>query len=197
MTNPSKISIEEYSREWADGFKALETFFQSYLGEKIMAIHHVGSTSVPGLPAKPIIDMDLVIDSKADFLPVKEMLEAIGYNHVGDMGIKDREAFRQSSDEVPLSGDPRNWGKHYVYVCTKDNVALRNHLCFRDYLRSNPEKAAIYAQLKKNLASDHPYDIEAYVQGKSAFVTEALRLAGFDEELLEEIKKQNKKKDNG
>lgn len=189
-----KITIEPYDEAWAKGFAELEVFFREKIGTMILGIHHVGSTSVPGLPAKPIIDLDLVIDSRDEFPQIKSLLEKLGYNHVGDFGIEEREAFRVKGPDVPYADPPRTWPLHYVYVCTKDNIALRNHLCFRDYLRANPGKAQEYAALKKKLASQHSYDIDAYVEGKSAFVTNVLRLSGFSEELLASIRQQNKAK---
>src|SRR5262245_51865013 len=99
-----------------------------------VTIEHVGSTAVPGLAAKPIIDMDVVIRSRSDLPAVITRLATLGYQHQGDLGIPDREAFR------PPPGLP----PHHLYVCLAGCAALRNHITLRDHLRSHPADAATY-----------------------------------------------------
>lgn len=192
MAAHPKITIEEWSEKWAEDFRALELVYRTFLGEMISGIHHVGSTSVPGLPAKPIVDIDLVIDKHELHLPVREKLEEMGYEFAGDLGIKDRMVFKRRTEQAPLDGSDRLWPLHNLYVCHKDNIALHNHLSFRDYLRENPEKVKAYGELKKKLAKVHPYDIDAYVEKKTAFVIEGLRAKGFSEETLNSIVDQNR-----
>jgi GrpB-like predicted nucleotidyltransferase (UPF0157 family) len=137
------------------------------LGRLTVTVEHVGSTSVPGLAAKPVIDLDVVIASRDDLPEAIERLASLGYVHVGDLGIAGREAFRRPD------GDPR----HNLYVCAADSVELRRHLAFRDYLRAHPDEGAAYVELKRSLAVRHAYDIDAYAEGKSEFVQRILRLA--------------------
>jgi GrpB-like predicted nucleotidyltransferase (UPF0157 family) len=188
----SRIIVEPWSPEWAENFRALESVYRKILGEWVKAIHHVGSTSVPGLPAKAIIDIDLEIERMKFHLPVKEKLLALGYQHAGDLGIPQREMYKRTEEEVPLDGSGRKWPAHHLYVIHSENTALRNHLAFRDYLRENPVKAAEYGELKKKLAQEHPFDIDFYVQKKTAFVMDGLRAKGFDEETISSIIAQNK-----
>jgi GrpB-like predicted nucleotidyltransferase (UPF0157 family) len=131
-------------------------------------IEHVGSTSVPGLPAKPIIDIDVVIPSRADLPEAVARLAALGYEYQGDGGITSRESFRSPPDP------PR----HNLYVCAEDSPELRRHLAFRDYLRAHPDEARRCGDLKRELAARHVTDIDAYVNGKAEFVHGILRRAG-------------------
>ncbi len=126
-----------------------------------LAIEHVGSTSVPGLAAKPIIDIDAVIPSPTEMPAAIDRLAALGYVHSGNLGIAGREAF-ESPAALPA---------HHLYVCLKGGSALRNHLAVRDYLRRNPAAAAAYGRLKIQLAEQFPYDIESYLAAKTDFLT--------------------------
>jgi GrpB-like predicted nucleotidyltransferase (UPF0157 family) len=137
------------------------------LGSIAVAIEHVGSTAVPGLAAKPIIDMDVVVASAGDVRVAIERLAALGYVHQGNLGIVGREAF-----ETP-AGLPA----HHLYVCIHGGAALQNHLQVRDYLRRHADAAATYGRLKKTLAESFPDDIEKYMSGKTDFLTGVLRSA--------------------
>lgn len=130
------------------------------------AVEHVGSTSVPGLAAKPIIDVDIVVGG--DDLPAAmAALKTLGYAHRGDLGVKDREAF-QPPDEDP----PR-----HVYVCRRGTLSVRNHLAVRAVLRSQPELRDEYGAVKMALASDPDMDIETYVARKSAVLQKILAVS--------------------
>jgi len=91
-----------------------------------IAIEHVGSTAVPGMAAKPVIDMDVVIASRTNLPSIVSRLGSLGYQHRGDLGIADREAFLA----------PRNQPAHHLYLCVENSLALKNHLAVRDYLRT-------------------------------------------------------------
>ena len=129
------------------------------------AIEHVGSTAVPGLAAKPIIDIDVVLISAIDLPGVIARLAAVGYEHRGDLGVTGREAFRTPPNDLP----------HHLYVCPPGSPEYRRHICFRDHLRSHPTDANSYAKLKRELGRKFRDDREAYTKAKSMFVTEILR----------------------
>ncbi len=130
-------------------------------------IEHIGSTSVPGLSAKPIIDIDVVIPSRADLPEAIRRLAALGYEHQGDLGITSRASF----------GQPEGTLRHNLYVCAEDSPELRRHLAFRDYLRTHPDDARRYAELKCALAARHDNNIDGYVNGKADFVKGILEKA--------------------
>ena len=172
------IEIVDYDPAWAEAFAGISRAVAAALGPLALRIEHVGSTAVPGLGAKPIIDLDVVIESTAVLPPVVEALETLGYTHEGDGGIAGREAFGREAATVPADGSGRAWPAHHLYVCPGDSEELRRHLRFRDYLRGHPEAAARYDALKRDLARRHANDIDAYVEGKSAFVEGILAVDG-------------------
>lgn len=189
---PPPITIADYTPEWAAVYAELHDIYARQLGSLARAIHHVGSTSVPGLAAKPIIDIDIVIDEKSQLNEVSNRLTPLGYFHRGNLGITDREAFGRISDFVPLVGESeRRWMKHNLYVCPHDSISLKNHLTLRDYLRTHSEIAAEYGALKRRLAEENPYDIDLYVERKTPFIIHLLRLSGFDGGALETIIAEN------
>lgn len=186
----SKIVIEDYSPKWATDFQTLKKIFSESLGELAIDIHHVGSTSVSGLAAKPIIDIDIVIENDRLLPQVSERLSSIGYKNAGDLGIQDRFAFKQTtahSFQMPEI-------VHHLYVCPRDSISLKNHLTLRHFLRFNKEKAGQYAALKKELAAKYSSDIDLYIEHKTQFIIEILKECGFDKETLLRIKEQNKSK---
>ena len=137
------------------------------LGSLGLRIEHVGSTSVPGLPAKPIIDMDVVIESADQLEDVTARLTEIGYEGRGDLGVTGRYAFKS----------PPGLPDHHLYVCARDNAELRRHLALRDYLRRHHAEAVAYGRLKLSLAEAHPFDREAYTEGKTHWIERTLQLA--------------------
>lgn len=163
------IEVVDYDPAWPLAFAEIAARVRvAFPNNSLVGIEHVGSTSVPGLPAKPIVDMDVIIPTRADLPDAIMRLAALGYVHQGDGGIRERESFR-SPPETP---------RHYLYVCAQDSAELRWQLAFRDYLRAHPEQAAQYAALKRDLAARHVMDIDAYVEGKTAFVEAVLAKAG-------------------
>ncbi len=174
MTN-AKVVLVPSDEGWPVAFEALRDVYSRALGGLALAIEHVGSTSVPGLLAKPVIDIDVVIESRSQLPAVVEALATLGYRHNGDQGIPGREAFPRDHDEVPRDGSGRSWPLHHLYVCARDAAELRRHLLFRDWLRAHPTRAAEYGALKLRLAELH--DPEGYCEAKTDFVQATLREA--------------------
>jgi len=131
----------------------------------VLAIEHVGSTAIPGLAAKPIIDIEVVIASAYQFPTVKERLERFGYIHRGLCGVPDREVFRCVID-LPF---------HHLYVSEMDARPLNEHLRFRNALRQNPELASEYAALKRALADQYRHDRDAYTEAKTGFIRSVIQ----------------------
>ena len=161
------IAVVPYSEEWPAMFEALKTRVERALGALGLRIEHVGSTSVPGLSAKPIIDIDAVIEGDDQLDDAIERLDTIGYAFEGDKGVPGRYAFRS----------PPGLPEHHLYVCAEDNPALHRHLALRDYLRRHPDEAAAYGKLKQQLAQRDPTDRAAYTDRKTSWIERALRLA--------------------
>lgn len=151
-----------YDPQWAIEFQMLRTFILSHCGALIVEIHHVGSTSVPGLSAKPILDVDIEINSLCDFKAVKDKLAELGYRHEGDLGIPGREAFKYDHSEFMT---------HHLYVCARDAHELKRHLAFRDHLRTHPKESDQYGDIKCQAALKHPQDIDGYMEEKGVLIT--------------------------
>ncbi|OAQ64933.1 grpB protein domain-containing protein [Pochonia chlamydosporia 170] len=163
----SGIVIRDYDVRWTETFEKLRQQILTTLGGLIQGVEHVGSTSVPGLPAKPIIDLDVIIANKDKLDSVISGLATLGYSHEGDLGIPGREAF----------ATPAGAPAHHLYVCVQDNAELLRHIAFRDYLRANPEMALEYGELKRILAAKHGTNRGAYAEDKSKFSLGVLELA--------------------
>ena len=161
------VVVTAYDPEWATRFAALQERLESALGEMARRIEHVGSTSVPGLAGKPVIDLDVVVRSAADIPAAITAVEQLGYRHEGNKGIPGREAFRWPAGEQ----------RHHLYICVEECQAFQDHLLFRDYLRAHPETAKAYATLKHNAVALHSADRAAYARAKAAFIEKITRQA--------------------
>ena len=142
----------------------------SALGQLAMRIEHIGSTSVEGLSAKPIIDIDVVIKDYAEFEEVVSILGAIGYRHEGDLGIAGREAFKYDGKD--------HLRKHHLYVCPEDSPELKRHIAFRDYLRTHSDAVRQYSRIKEEGARLYPYDIDRYIEHKTPFIEKIYKEIG-------------------
>lgn len=175
MATAMPIEIVDYNPHWPQVFADLSAVIGEALGDLALAIEHVGSTAVPDLCAKPIIDLDVVISSREHLPQVVQALSHLGYMHQGDLGITGREAFAGAGVSVPHQDPPRSWPAHHLYVCAVDSLELHRHLVFRDALRADPARAAAYADLKRQLAQQFRHDRDAYCQAKTLFVESVLR----------------------
>ena len=170
MTHPAhEIEVVDYDPRWPETFGAYAATLRSALGDLVMSIEHVGSTSVVGLAAKPVIDIDVVISSRLLLKDVISTLAELHYAHEGNLGLPGREAF----------GWPQG-RRHHLYVCSADTPNLHNHLVFRDYLRRHLEAVAAYSDLKRRLARQHQDDRGAYNASKTAFIKSVLAKAEDD-----------------
>ena len=165
-----KVIVLPYDPRWKQDFEAIRQELQAALGDCAMAIEHVGSTSVEGLSAKPVIDIDVVIESELVLGEVIESLAEIGYTHEGNLGIEGREAFK-------YTGKP-HLRKHHLYVCPQDSPELRRHIAFREYLRSHPSEARRYGEIKEEGAKRYPEDIDGYIAHKSPCIEKMYRKCG-------------------
>jgi GrpB-like predicted nucleotidyltransferase (UPF0157 family) len=179
----SAVIVVAYDPSWPALFERIRASVWPAVHDLATGIEHVGSTSVPGLAAKPIVDLDIVVRSAGHVPTAIASLAALGYQHLGDLGIAGREAFR------PPPGSP----EHHLYVCRPDSAALANHLAFRDQLRRRPELAQAYGALKTSLARQFAHDRDAYGAAKTAFIVDVLRQAGLPEERLQQIEGGNRR----
>lgn len=175
------IVVVAPSPHWAEQYRAVVKDLAAALAHvPVEAIEHVGSTSVPGLPAKPILDIDIIVQ-RNDLRPAIQALEQAGYLHVGDLGVTDREAFT-APDESPS----RN-----VYLCVANTLHVRNHLAVRDTLRARPGLRDRYGAVKLQLASEPGMTMHRYVAGKSMILQEILALSNLTTEEKQTILELN------
>ncbi|MBO7451594.1 MAG: GrpB family protein [Clostridiales bacterium] len=156
------IVVLPYDENWKKAFEDIKNELDVVLKDLVLSIEHVGSTSVEGLSAKPIIDIDVVIEDRSRLDDVITALGKIGYTHEGDQGIPGREAFKYDGKEHLM--------KHHLYVCSKDASELKRHISFRDYLREHPEAVREYSRVKEEGARLFPHDIDSYIEHKSPFI---------------------------
>ena len=168
--NTKHVIVVPYDEKWKQDFIDIKSEIQEALGELALSIEHVGSTSVEGLSAKPIIDMDVVIDDAMKLDAVVTALAGIGYQHECDLGIAGREAFNYEGKE--------HLQKHHLYVCVKDSAELKRHLAVRDYLRSHKNAVKEYSMIKEEAARLYPYDIDGYIKHKSSWIEKTYREIG-------------------
>ena len=165
-----KVVVLTYDVAWKTAFEKIMNEIEAEIGDLIIGIEHVGSTSVEGMSAKPCIDIDVIIKDYSVFDEIVRKLGSIGYIHEGDLGIKDREAFKYSNKPHLMT--------HHLYVCPRDSEELRRHIVFRDFLRKNPEAVKKYSRVKETAAQLFPDSIDQYIEYKSPCIEELYKECG-------------------
>jgi GrpB-like predicted nucleotidyltransferase (UPF0157 family) len=158
--------VEKYNPEWPRWFEEIKKFLGENIAKACIRIEHVGSTSIPGMIAKSIIDLILVIEPNR-FGEIKSLLEERGYYHRGDLGIKEREVFDLKDEAVKKSVLD-----HHLYVCPKHSFELMRETAFRDYLKKNKTDVERLSKLKWALAEKFNNDKYPYMDGKAALCKE-------------------------
>lgn len=165
-----QVIVLPYDRTWKTAFEEIKVEIENAIGDLIIGIEHVGSTSVEGMSAKPCIDIDVIIKNYSVFDAVVNKLKTIGYSHEGDLGIKDREAFKYSNKP--------HLQMHHLYVCPQHSEELHRHVTFRDFLRNHPDAVRKYSTVKETAARLFPDDIDQYIEYKSPCIEELYTLCG-------------------
>jgi GrpB-like predicted nucleotidyltransferase (UPF0157 family) len=159
------VELVPHNEQWHQIFAEEAARLRNVIGEFVAAIEHVGSTSVCGIAAKPILDIAAAVSDKASGEKCVAPLENIGYEYRGENGIEGRFYF--------VKGKPRT---HHLHILLSGSDQWRNHLFFRDYLRQNPTAARAYDKLKKELARKFKTDRDAYLEWKGVFVEKILKI---------------------
>lgn len=162
------VQIYEYNPLWAVQFEEEKQRLISALNGTVTDIEHVGSTAIPGLAAKPLIDMMAVVDVLADYLQYIKPLQNLGYEFMPERVFEDR---------IFLPKGPEEKRTHHLNLVEKGSRQWTDSLLFRDYLRSHPAKVKEYTIIKEGLAAMYPNDRENYTKGKAAFIEQVLTLA--------------------
>lgn len=164
------VEVVNYDPNWSLMFEGEAKLIELALGSNCIAIHHIGSTSIPGLSAKPIIDMLPVVKDIQMVDRTTAAMESLGYEAKGEFGIAFRRFFQKG----------KNTRTHNVHVYQEGDTEIRRYLKFRDWMRSHAEDAENYAKLKIELAAQFPQDILSYCNGKDAFVASIDAKNGFE-----------------
>ena len=168
----AKVIVLPYDVKWKADFEKIKAEIENAIGQLIVSVEHVGSTSVIGLSAKPCIDIDVVIKDYSVFDAVVSSLAEIGYIHEGDLGIKDRHAFRYA--------DKPHLQTHHLYVCPQNSAELHRHITFRNFLQNNPDAVEKYSRVKETAAQLFPDNIDKYIEYKSPYIEEIYTLCGLE-----------------
>jgi GrpB-like predicted nucleotidyltransferase (UPF0157 family) len=165
----TEITVSSYDPAWPRWFERVCDKVWPAVSDIAVRIDHVGSTSVPGLAAKPIVDMDIVVASDEDVQPVIERLASIGYRWRGDLGVQGRQAFKPiEEDRLP---------RHHLYLVVDGSKAHLDHVLLRDLLREDPDARRRYAALKRSNVTAAAGDMDVYIAAKASLVTELLTRA--------------------
>ncbi len=159
-----KVEVVSHNPKWQEAFEVESQCVAHALGENVVAIHHIGSTAIPSIYAKPIID--LLVEVK-DIFNVDEKslaMDTLGYKIMGEFGISGRRFFLKDSQEGIRT--------HHVHIFEVASDQVERHLSFRDYIIAHPEEAQRYSELKRKLAREHPTNIDGYMEGKNGFIKE-------------------------
>ena len=171
-TQGGHIEIVEYSHEWPRLFEREAAAILEACAPWVVEVHHVGSTAVPGLAAKPILDMMPVAAGPAEALEAVPRMTSLGYRYRGEYGIPGRLYFEKTVDGREVA---------HAHMFPSGHPAIGTHLAFRDYLRAHPGAARDYERLKRDLAAKHRNDREAYTDAKAAFIEGIIAAALGDE----------------
>jgi GrpB-like predicted nucleotidyltransferase (UPF0157 family) len=172
--------IQAYNEDWERDFKRIKAILETQLPLNQIEIEHIGSTSVPGLAAKAIIDIDIVYHRPQTFQEIKAGLERLDYIHHGDQGIPCREVFKRNKQKKhhPILDSIT----HHLYVCPVDSLELQRHLAFRDFLRKDEKARIAYEKLKLQIAALTHQDKKAYAKLKESMAKD------FIESIIEKAK---------
>lgn len=170
------VEVVPYRAEWPEAFAQEKEAILSLGLSTLVRVHHIGSTAVEGLSAKPIIDLMLEVQAVSELDLHDPAFKSLGYEVMGEFGIQGRRYFRKG-------GEMRT---HHVHAFEVGSPHVARHLAFRDYLRNHPAVREEYGELKLMLAQRHAQDIEDYFDGKDGFVKkhEALALAWAERKTL-------------
>lgn len=172
---PAPVEVVPHNPEWPLEFEREAARLRDVAGTGAIGVEHVGSTAVPGLAAKPIIDMMLAVEDFDDARPLVHRIEELGYWYCGENGIPRRHYFIREDDSGNVT--------HHLHTLEDSSLEARKHRLFRDRLRANPADRDAYGELKLRLAAAHGNDREAYQEGKTALIERILRDAGWEGEV--------------
>lgn len=164
-----KVQLVPYDPEWAKFYAVEEESLKELLGKKCLGVEHIGSTAIPGMEAKPILDLMVAVEAIDDYDWYTDRLKQLGYEF--------RRDNRSDQEHILYVKGPEENRTHYLKLTTPNSDFWREHVLFRDYLINHAERAAEYQHLKQELLSQHAEDRTLYTEGKANFIKETIKLA--------------------
>ena len=164
-----KVEVVPHDPHWRDAFEAEAKQVAAALGENVVAVQHIGSTAIPNIHAKPVVDLLIEVREIAEVDGRSLMMESLGYEVMGEYGIPGRRYFRKDNREGIRT--------HQVHAFEAGSAEVVRHLAFRDYMIAHPLEAQRYSELKRRLAEEHPQSMDEYMDGKDGFIKEIDRRA--------------------
>ena len=161
-TDKRRLGVVSYNPNWKDMYKEESEKIKNVLSDIIIDIHHIGSTAIPGIKAKPVIDILVEVKNIEEVDKYNHKMKELGYEAMGEYGIPKRRFFRRG-------GVKRT---HHIHIFQLGNEEIERHINFKEYLIAHPDKAREYSKLKEKLANKYTYDVENYTNGKSDFIKE-------------------------
>lgn len=159
-----EVEVVPHDPRWRDAFEAEAKRVAAALGENVVAVHHIGSTAIPDIYAKPVVDLLVEVRDVAGVDGRSPAMEALGYEVMGEFGIHGRRYFRKDDREGIRT--------HNIHAFEAGSAEVGRHLAFRDYMIAHPGDAQRYSELKRRLAEEHPRSLDAYMDGKDGFIKE-------------------------
>ncbi|HEX6372393.1 MAG TPA: GrpB family protein [Longimicrobium sp.] len=165
----TKVQVVPHDPGWRDAFEAEAKHIAAALGDTVVAIHHIGSTAIPHIHAKPVVDLLVEVRDPGEADRRSSAMASLGYEVLGEYGIPGRRYFRKDT--------PQGIRTHNVHAFRAGSEEVVRHLAFRDYMIAHPGDARRYSELKRRLAEEHPQSMDGYMDGKDAFIREMDRRA--------------------
>lgn len=159
-----KVEVVPHDPTWQKAFEVESKRVFDALSENVVAVHHIGSTAIPGIYAKPIIDLLVEVKDIVRVDRQSSSMESLGYEVMGEFRIAGRRYFRKNNQEGVRT--------HHIHAFKVDSEQVKRHLAFRDYMVAHPEDAQKYSELKRRLAREYPANINGYMDGKDGFIKE-------------------------
>jgi GrpB-like predicted nucleotidyltransferase (UPF0157 family) len=164
-----KVEVVPHNPGWRDAFEAEAKHVAAALGENVVAIHHIGSTAIPDIYAKPVLDLLVEVRDITEVDGQSPAMESRGYEVMGEYGIPGRRYFRKDNQEGVRT--------HNIHAFETGSAEVERHLAFRDFMIAHPGDAQRYSELKRRLAEEYPQSIDRYMDGKDGFIKEMDRRA--------------------
>lgn len=159
-----RVEVVPHDPKWRIEFEAESKQITNMMGENVVAIHHIGSTAISRIYAKPIIDILVEVKDLFKVDGQNSLMESLGYELMGEFGISGRRYFRKNNEAGVRT--------HHIHIFETSSQQVKRHLNFRDYMITHPDDAQRYSELKCKLAREYPTNIDDYMDGKDEFIRE-------------------------